>query len=142
VKLKAKDLQEFGDAVRDLVWRDDVIELLPEGDYGAGGCWALARAIQEFLGPPAELWAIASNYNLVEHVVVRYGDVYLDYDGASTERKLIARFLDEYTYPAWAAVRKLDPARARFARKVGIPCDPWVVKKLVSLMNRNFVERD
>ena len=142
MKLRAKDLREFGEAVRELVHRDDVIDLLREGDFGAGGCWALARALKEFLGPPAELWAIVSNENLVEHVVTLYGDVYLDYDGAHTEQDLIERFLDEYPDRAWARMNRLVPTRAKAAYKAGIPCDPWVVKKLVSLMNRNFVERD
>lgn len=72
----------------------------------SGGCWVLARALQYWIGQDAELLAIYSwpeipgddDEKMPQHVVVRiggYGGCYLDGDGASTEKALLSRWVNE-----------------------------------------------
>lgn len=139
-------IKKFGKELRKFINSDEVFCILPEGDWGAGGCWILAEALKRFLGPPAELWAIASEYFDVEHVVVKDGDAYFDYNGASTKTELLAEFSS-----AWKGsfregeklkLVRMTPHRALQAEEVGVPCEPWLVKALVSRLNARFREPD
>lgn len=137
-----RTLGEFGRELRKLINGDEVFALLEEGlgnDWGSGGCWILAAAVAEHLGPPAKLMAIRSDSNLVEHVVVQYGDLYVDYKGTSDLRKLLGDFKSEYPYRTGI---RLVPFTAKMKQEafdnVMIPYEPRIVKLLTSILNREF----
>lgn len=134
-------IRAFGLELRKFINSEEVFSILPEGDWGAGGCWILARALMEFLGPPAELRAIASNRCDVEHVVVKDGSAYFDYNGASTREELLTQFHAEYP-DRKARLVKMTPRRISRADEVGIPCEPHLVKKLRSMLEARFREHD
>jgi hypothetical protein len=136
------EIKKFGQELREFINSDEVFSILPEGDWGAGGCWILARALAEFLGRPAKLWAIASEYFDVEHVVVKDGNAYFDYNGASTKEELLAEFRS--VNPNRKAVRLVPMTGWLMQRadETGIPCEPHLVKKLRSMLQRRFGPRD
>ncbi len=131
-------VKEFGRELREFINSPEVFEILPEGDWGAGGCWILARALAEFLGPPAELWAIASDQFEVEHVVVKDSGAYFDYDGASTEKEILAEFRAAYPNRNKVKLVRMTPRRILRADEIGIPCEPHLVKKLRSMLEAKF----
>ena len=131
-------LGAFGRRLREVINSEEVFEILSEGDWGAGGCWILAEGLVHFLGPPARLMALSSRF-IVDHVVVEYGDIYIDYLGAQTLRELIEN------NTRWMGGRPDVPDLALFtmrlqraARKSGIPCEPWQVNRLISALNKAF----
>lgn len=135
------EIRKFGQELREFINSDDVFSILPEGDWGAGGCWILAEALKQFLGPPAELWAVYSSVLPVEHVVVKDGDAYFDYNGASTKKEILAEFASSYPKHTGIGLAPLTKYRARRAHETGIPCEPWYVKPLVTKLNLRFRER-
>lgn len=140
------EIRKFGQELRKFINSPDVFSILPEGDWGAGGCWILAESLKQFLGPPAELWAIASEYFDVEHVVVKDGDAYFDYNGASTKKELLAEFSSSlkgsFREGEELKLVRMTPHRALRAEEVGVPCEPWLVKALVTKLNARFREHD
>jgi hypothetical protein len=76
----------------------DAREILERGGGGTwtrGGCWILAQALCEHLGPPsASVQAIGDRVNFIgpEHWLVRVGDVVVDGDGAATVATLLRRW--------------------------------------------------
>lgn len=132
------EIRRFGKELREFINSDHVFSILPEGDWGAGGCWILAEALKRFLGPPAELWAISSNAVPVEHVVVKDGDVYFDYNGAQTKKELLEDFASQNPERHSFKLVPLTRQRAQRANETGIPCEPWIVKPLVSKLTARF----
>jgi hypothetical protein len=51
-------LKTLGRALRKFINTDEVISLLAEGDWGAGGCWILAETLKRWFREPARLMAI------------------------------------------------------------------------------------
>jgi hypothetical protein len=135
-------IRRFGRELREFINSDPVFSLLPEGDWGAGGCWILAEALKRFLGPPAELWAVYSSVLPVEHVVVKDGDAYFDYNGASTKEEILQEFASCYPNRTGFGLEPLTKHRALRAHETGIPCEPWIVKPLVTKLSARFRERD
>lgn len=138
-------LKEFGKELRTyLNSYGGPIRLLREGDWGAGGCFILAKALVEFLGSPARLIAVSERrprdlYDIivpVSHVAVQYDDVYIDYRGANTKKQFIRNLEGEgYQDPE---IRPMTKKLAREAEKSGIPCDFTIAKELVSMLRRKF----
>lgn len=135
-------IRKFGKELREFINSDEVFSILPEGDWGAGGCWILAEALKQFLGPPAELWAVYSSVLPVEHVVVKDWDVYFDYNGASTKKEILSEFASSYPDRSGIGLARLTLKRALRAHETGIPCEPWLVKPLVSKLNTRFRAHD
>jgi len=131
-------IKQFGRELREFINSPEVFAILPEGDWGSGGCWILARALAEFLGPPAELMAIASHYFEVEHVVVKDGPAYFDYDGASTRGELLDKFRAEYPDRKNVRLVRMTPRRIVRADEIGIPCEPHLVKQLRTMLDNRF----
>ncbi len=137
------EAKEFGKALRKLINSPKVFSLLHEGDWGAGGCWQLAAALVEFIGPSAELWAIVSTgglEDLVEHVVVKYDDLYIDYNGTQTKRELERSISGDLRYRGRVLeIVKFTKKLQEKTRGQGyIPCDVAVVKKLKSYLHGAF----
>jgi hypothetical protein len=138
-------LKEFGKELRSyLNSYGGPLRLLHEGDWGAGGCFILAQALVEFLGPPARLIVVSERrprdlYDIivpVSHVAVQYDDTYIDYRGAHTEKQFIRNLEREgYQDPE---IHPMTRKLAREAEKEGIPCDFTIVKDLVSMLHQHF----
>lgn len=137
-------LKEFGKELRKLLNSGEVFALLHEGDWGASGCWTLAAALEKYLGPPAELWAVSETRPgdledtviPVSHVVVRYDDIFIDYNGAQTGRQLI-RNLERGGYSE-PELNRMTKKLAREAAATGIPCDIEAARELVKHLRRRF----
>ena len=138
-------LSEFGKELKKLLGSSDAQNLLHgEEEWGRGGCWTLASAVAEFLGPPAELWAVSETHPgdledrvvPVSHVVVRYEDLFIDFSGTQTEKQLIKNLEREgYSEP------ELKPMTRRLAREAagyGIPCDVDGANELLRILRRKF----
>ena len=138
-------LKEFGKELRKFLNSyGGPMRLLREGDWGAGGCWILGQALVEFLGPPARLVAVSERrrrdlHDLimpVSHVAVQYGDVYIDYRGAQSEKQFIRNLeRDGYEDPE---IHPMTKKLAREADKSGIPCDFTIVMDLVTMLRQKF----
>lgn len=137
------ELKQFGKALRRLINSPKVFSLLREGDWGAGGCWQLAAALADFMGSPAELWAIVSTgglEELVEHVVVKYNDLYVDYNGVQTKKELERNISKDPHYRGRVLeMVKFTKRLQEEAHGQGyIPCDIGIVKALRSELYRAF----
>ncbi len=137
------ELRRFGKSLRRLINSPKVFSLLREGDWGAGGCWQLAAALVEFMGPPAELWAIRSTgglEDLIEHVLVKYDDMYIDYNGAQTKKELERNISKDphYRGRVLEIVKFTKKLREETRRQGYIPCDPGIVKALRSELYESF----
>jgi hypothetical protein len=135
-------LRAFGKELGKLIRSDEVLPLAGEGDWGAGGCWILAQALVDFLGPPAELVAVSERrfedeiLVPVSHVVVRYGDLYIDDSGTQTEEELIEGLEDEgYEFPE---LQEWNQESVADAMRGGTPCDPRARKELLKHLQRHF----
>jgi len=130
------ELKRFGRRLRRFINRPDVFEILAEGDWGAGGCWILAEALVQWLGPPARLVAVASSKLPVEHIAVEYIDLYIDYQGAQTEDEFLSHLeADGIDRPRIVEFAKYLQVKAR---RSGIPCDVYQVRQLISKLNTHF----
>lgn len=82
----------YGDASRS----DEGSALLDEyqlgSDWNAGGCVAMAKALQKRLG--GKLYYVVMN-GTPQHVVLKKGDLYFDVDGPQTEKRLLRRWQRE-----------------------------------------------
>lgn len=132
------ELKQFGKALRKLINSSKVFSLLHEGDWGAGGCWQLAAALVEFMGPPAELVALVSE-GIVQHVLVKFDDMYIDYNGAQTARELERNVSKDPHYRSEVKLVKFTKKLQRETAADGyIPCDIGIVKALRSELYRSF----
>lgn len=124
--------------LRKLLRRDDVWALLPEGTWDSGGCALLAVALAQFLGPTAELVAVSEGPRIpVSHVMVRYGDYYVDALACQTKGETLRR-LEEVKGYHHPALHLLTPSRKRWAEANGILFTPYIVSDLVSVLHRHF----
>lgn len=82
-------------AIQRSVRSDKAFEILdrtgPKGtDWGCGACWMLARALQKIYG--GELYALRSTETgWAEHVVLKIGNEYVDYDGVFTGPQILKK---------------------------------------------------
>jgi hypothetical protein len=132
------EIKRFGQELREFINTDEVFTLLPEGDWGAGGCWILAKALVKYLGPPAELWTVYSETFPAEHVVVKHGDVFFDYNGASTAEEILQTFASSYPNRFGIGLAPLTKYRAQRARQGGIPCETEYVDRMVADLKKRF----
>lgn len=132
-------LKEFGRKLRKVINRPDVIEILSEGDWGAGGCWILAEALYRLLYPHAELWALTSDSNPIEHVLVKIDDIYIDYLGAQSLRQLGQNMRRDFDQNREYKLVPLTPKLREAADEQGdVPCHPQDVKRLTSKLHEAF----
>jgi hypothetical protein len=143
---KPRTLKEFGKELRKLINSGQVFALLKEGDWGAGGCWTLGEALAEYLGPPAEILVVSERREgggggdidvPVSHVVVKYADLYIDYNGAQTEKQLLKSLEKEgYDYPE---LNDFSEDLKEYAHgQWGMKCDLGVKKELLKHLRRRF----
>jgi len=132
------ELKRFGKSLRRLINSPKVFSLLHEGDWGTGGCWQLATALQEFMGPPAKLVALVSE-GIVQHVLVQYVDIYIDYNGAQTAKELERNVANDPHYRGKVKLVNFTKKLQLETMSDGyIPCDIGIVKALRSELYRLF----
>jgi hypothetical protein len=132
------EIRRFGEELREFINSDEVFSVLPEGDWGAGGCWILAKALVKYLGPPAELWAVYSETFPAEHVVVKHDDAFFDYNGVSTAEELLGNFASSYPNRWGIGLAPLTKYRAQRARQGGIPCETEYVEQVLAKLRARF----
>ena len=132
------ELKQFGKALRKLINSPKVFSLLHEGDWGAGGCWQLAAALVEFMGPPAELVSLVSD-GIVQHILVKYDDMYIDSNGAQTIKELERNVVKDPHYRSEVKLVKFTKKLQYKTELQGyIPCDVGIVKALRSEIYKSF----
>lgn len=140
-KRHPQNLKAFGKELRKLINSPEVFALLEDGDWGAGGCWTLAEALAEYLGPPAEVMVVSESREEhdvpVSHVVVQYDDVYIDYNGAQTERELFRNLeKEDYEYPE---LNEFIPTLREYAASEwGVSCDNRAKRELLKHLRTTF----
>jgi hypothetical protein len=133
--MKAKDCPEwvvfFGEALKHGIsgfnW-----------PYGGGNCLTFAKALKQYLGERASLWAIGwpkedgeERLDIVSHVAVKVGDCFLDGFGAWTEKELMRQW-----HPKSDA--RLEPYD--YERRQGLHCPPGLVDVYYRKLVRFFGE--
>lgn len=124
----------FVDRLHDFLNRDDVFEILgDDGDWGGGGCWILAEALVEWLGPPADLVAMrlrgipgAGKHLIIDHVMVKLGGRYIDYGGWKRRSDFSGQ------------VVPFTPELQDEAEQSGIPHNHEKVMALIGKLNEEF----
>jgi hypothetical protein len=133
------EIKRFGEELREFINSDEIISILPEGDWGAGGCWILAEALKQYLGPPAELWSIVTlPEDRVQHVLVKDAGVFFDFLGAQTGQEALDNFLEVDPVPGAVGLVPLTQDRASRASESGIPCERKHVGRLVAMLKARF----
>jgi hypothetical protein len=134
----SEDLVAFGHDLHDWLYADpggwNVLPLAYP-TWLQGGCWLLARALQRWIGPGSEIWSIWSSRadrGMMDHVVVRVGDCYLDGDGASNKEELLVHWEKE------ELLRKPFLKRFRAEEAGVIECPVGAVRELVSALEATF----
>lgn len=127
-------VQQFGRKLKKLVARPE-IAALAKGEWEFGGCWTLAEAVKEFIGPKAKLYAIRSDGVNIQHVVVKYGASYIDFNGAQTKAQLMESIDQSLEDPELIPFTEWDQ---RNAEAMSLRADRPVVSRLVEIMNEYF----
>lgn len=143
---KPATLKQFGKELRKLLNSPEVFAILIDGDWGAGGCWTLAEALAGYLGAPAQINVVSERRDAPEggwievpisHFVVRYDDIYIDYNGAQTEKELIRNLEREgYEYPN---LHPFTPELREYAEGAwDLSCDLGAKRELLKHLRRRF----
>lgn len=93
-----------------------------------GGCGIAAEGIALWLGAKTQIWVLLDAQGRAQHLLVRYGEWYLDGDGISTGAELLAR---------WAKLEMIPKGRlerARAANRLMAPADPLIARQLAALL--------
>lgn len=135
-------IRKFGKDLREFINSDEVFSILPEGDWGAGGCWILARALKRLFGPPAKLWAVVTPGKVVQHVVVKYSGVFFDFLGAQTSQEVLENFVQENPWSGSVGLVPLTHHLTLRASEGGIPCEPKYVDLLAAKLKSRFGPHD
>jgi hypothetical protein len=101
---------------------------LEESSWTAGGCWILAKIISA--KTKGQLIGVYAG-QILHHVVVKLGDMYIDADGVSTEHGLLKRWREEEHLRA-PYLGAFDEKKARAG---GIVC-PRPTRSMVELIDR------
>lgn len=86
---KYKFKEEDGDKINQLLKTEEAFELIDSDNelhgstWSAGACYPLARAIHKIFG--GELKMIVDEKGIAQHIVVQFGNKYLDSDGVSSK---------------------------------------------------------
>ena len=98
----------------------------------SGGCWLLAEALKAYLGAGAQLMAVSSSRNPVEHVVVFYRGHVIDGDGVQTPQAMLRKMATLERVPE----PKLVPFTAALQQhaRSEIQCPASSIPKLVALL--------
>jgi hypothetical protein len=135
--------------LHDFLYREDNFKLVSDAVASGwldGGCLILADALAEWLGEGAEPYFLIGSssgadgkpVDWPEHALVRYGDLYLDGDGASSEDVLLQRWAEqEGVEEGW-----LTPATNELRERGmagGIPEDAAVSHEMAQRLTAEFV---
>ena len=134
--------------LRDFLYREDNFALVQDATGGGwldGGCQILADALMQWLGEGAELYYLVGGttfeqgheHDWPEHALVRYGDLYLDGDGASSEGMLFDRWeQEEHMRGGWLAPGTEELRASGW--EGGIPSDDGVSYELAQRLQKEF----
>lgn len=102
--------EELQDFVVELLWylysEDRGGKIDEYAQWDQGNCWTLAQALHEWIGPRSSLvWVVGKDLHkedrfrdrppMVQHVVCKVGDFYIDSNGVYTEPELIEWFVQD-----------------------------------------------
>lgn len=115
------------------------MNLLDGYGWNDGGCWTLAQALVQWSQGKAALigvWSCHQNPPLLEHLAVKYNDLYLDADGIMTADELIyVKMADNEMRPGcYLAPVSLELLHAQKQ----IELDAQVVPILVGRLQKRF----
>ena len=134
--------------LREWLYREDNFALIDQATGSGwldGGCLILADALVEWLGEGAEPYFLIGGtsgsdgrpVDWPEHALVRYGDIYLDGDGESSEEALLKRWAEEEGIEeGWLAPSTEDLRKASL--EGGIPIDLDLSARLAGRLKEAF----
>lgn len=107
-----------------------------------GGCWTLAQALREWIGPRAAMYCVRGRQRgreiQIHHVLVRVGDFYIDGEGIDRRPGRVKKTWTRLEGLKDVTVETFLPRYRRAAIAFGIECPPAAVKRVVSLLKKNF----
>ena len=90
------NIQKFGRRLQGILSRGDVLGAYDAADVSfwyTGGCWILAHSLNILLGEKAILMSVGvDELEPIDHIVVKYGDLYIDSSGAQTKGEFLQNF--------------------------------------------------
>ena len=130
------EMKAFGQKLHEFFYSPEVFVILGDAydSWVAGGCWIAAEALKRWMRPHAELWAIHDAANILQHVVVRLGDCFLDGDGVSTRRELLKRWVEQ----EGVVEPKLKPFSEQQADAFGLVCPADLAEQVTKALEGAF----
>lgn len=107
-------------------------------EFVPGGCWFMAEALHEWLGPDSELWSVLDADKTVHHVVVKVGKCFIDAWGAATGKELIEGWREE----GGLVGPDLQPLDREKAAASGLECASEGYYDLIEALNKRFNSDD
>jgi hypothetical protein len=128
---------DLDQALRDLLASPEAKRLRKRGrTWTEGEGWNLAEAFVRWIGPAAGLAVVFVDPLEPEHVTAQVGDLYLDGEGISTEKQLLARAeewgLDEAEVEPW------HKHHAELLAECGTRREEKRVERLAALLERRL----
>lgn len=109
-----------------------------------GGCWVLAQAIRNWVGPRAALYCVRGRVRstvgalVVHHVFVRIGDFYLDADGIDRGSERVRTTWTHTERLHEVGIETFLPRYRMNAKREGIVCPPAAVKRVEEFLRKRF----
>lgn len=110
------------------------------GMWDSGGCWTLAQALHDWLGPKTSLhwvvgWDPKKGYGPVpQHVVLKIGNFYIDGNGIYTANELLEWWRDIELYRSLS----MRPFDSEEAGRLSIHCKSVMREQLVADFERHL----
>jgi hypothetical protein len=135
--------QRLSRRMKSILWTDATLALLPGYGWNDGGCAILALALLKYFGVGQLVgvwsgrdWPLSGS--VLEHVVLKVGNVYLDGEGVSTEAALLERWrVKERVKNLHLEVMK-RPQLIRVAEVEDIPIEPALIRKVALFLGQNI----
>jgi hypothetical protein len=139
-KRRLQFLSRMGNALKRSLWSREGFAIIEHTGYGwlDGGCWSLARGIEDWLGEGAKMFCVYNSHKAPQHIVVGIYDmdVFIDGRGISSKSHLCETMSKEEGVEG----PTVSPFRCghTWETENGIILDIAIARKVSSFLDQQF----
>lgn len=135
-------LKTFSKELRDFLWTDEVLKLIPDFGWNDGGCRSLMAANRLWLGTDnTEPYQIVKTKHQEhsEHALVRVGQWFLDGEGVWERSQLIQHWIEEEGMPGTSYLRPFEPStEPLYEGEIPYYIPDTDIRKLAAMLEERF----